>query len=102
MRHVSNQKRQQLALLLVDASTPNCYLCMLRLMERKKGKKINQETRITSGKQKSVGEQNNELVVVDLPKKKNKVKKIGFGQYKDTAEKKRNFSQDVMGWREGK
>jgi len=41
---------------------------------------------MTSGKQKSVGEQNNELVVVDLPK--NKVKKIGFGQYKDTAEKK--------------
>jgi len=44
---------------------------------------------MTSGKQKSVGEQNNEHVVVDLPK--NKVKKIGFGQYKDTAEKKKKF-----------
>ena len=38
---------------------------------------------MTSGKQKSVGEQNNELVVVDLPK--NKWKKKGFGQYKDAA-----------------
>ena len=30
---------------------------------------------MTSGKQKSVGEQNNELVVVDLPKNKWKKKK---------------------------
>lgn len=44
---------------------------------------MNKETRMTSGEQKSVGEQNNELVVVNLPK--TKIRKIGFGQYKDTA-----------------
>lgn len=73
---------------ITDSKTATQSVLFSGKRKKKKGKtKNNFRGRKKGGK--SVGEQNNELVVVDLPK--NKVKKIGFGQYKDTAEKKKKF-----------